>query len=109
MVTDFTLVFHLQKKEARAKSEMISKSKDSKTGVSGIGSKEGEVASTTTSMVDFSDDEGEDGHGIGDDENVDSSDEDISSVEEQIRKIDMSLEKLQLEYQQDMDLTTIGR
>ena len=109
MVTDFTLVFHLQKKDARAKSEMISKSKDSKTGGLGIGSKEGEVASTSTSMVDISEDEGEDGHEIGNDENVDSSDEDISSVEEQIRKIDMSLEKLQLEYQHDLDMTTIGR
>ena len=112
MVTDFTLVFHLQKKEARSKtgtSRTISK--DSKTtGVSRLESKEGEVASTTTSMVEISEDEGDDdGHKMGDDDNLDSSVEDISSVEEQIRKIDLSLEKLQLEYQHDLDMTNIGR
>ena len=108
-----TLVYYLQKKEARTKSAspISSQSKNSKTGISGLGIKEGEAASTTTSMVDISADEGEDGHLMGDDANFDSSDENISSVEEEIRRIDLSLEKLQmeLEKQRDIDMAGFGR
>ena len=101
--------FKLQKKKAGAKSEMSCQSNDSKAGVSDIKSNEGELGSTTISTVYISGDEGDDGHQMRDDDNVDSSDDDISSLEGQLRKIDLSLEKLQIEYQRDADIPGKGR